>query len=207
MAIPPRTAGRPKPGMQPNYDASGAPIPEPQLDPYYDKDENKSGGGSNTRGGETNKNVNTVKGGNVTIGDVGSNNITRINAKNKAQEYMQKREAAESDEAKADTDADVSDESGREKSNLRELIEKERELSRAIVKERDFPERSVTYIDNDGRKGGFTDYRIPKDRRAVSERTEESGFMYGGSGGYNFKRGGGRTPMRKGAGIRRTSRG
>lgn len=218
MAIPPRTLGRPAPGNT-NYQGTGAP--EQQLDLDYDKDNQ----GKNRGGSATNKNVNTVKGGNVTIGDVGSNNVTRINAKNKAQEFKKKKEAAESEEAKADTDADVSNETEREQ-------EKDERIENTKVRtadfqdgngngiddrdERDrpsgFPERLVTVRNPDGSKGGFRDYGYggPTDRRdsrAGRGGDANFGYLYGGSGGYNFNRGGGRTPMRRGAGIRRTGRG
>ena len=131
MAIPPRTLGRPAPGNT-NYQGTGAPDQQldrdedriPAFDPDYDKnDRDKDRGGS-----ATNKNVNTVTGGNVTIGDVGSNNVTRINAKNKAQEFKKKKEAVESEEAKADTDADVSNETEQEKAErLKPLRESKEE--------------------------------------------------------------------------------
>ena len=109
------------------------------------------------RGGSaTNKNVNTVTGGNVTIGDVGSNNVTRINAKNKAQEFKKKKEAVESEEAKADTDADVSNEA-----------EKKAENKFDTQEIRGIPERSITVRNPDGGRGGFRDYGYggPTDRR------------------------------------------
>lgn len=230
MAIPPRTAGRPAPGST-NYQGTGAPDPQldpdedriPAFDPDYDRDDRDK----DRSGSATNKNVNTVTGGNVTIGDVGSNNVTRINAKNKAQEFKKKKEAAESEEAKADTDADVSNETKQEK----EEMSKDAKFTTTEVKHKfddprlakiygpdrlkrpsGIPERSVTVRNPDGSKGGFRDYGYGgttdrRDGRTKKGRAEESGFMYGGSGGYNFNRGGGRTPMRRGAGIRRTGRG
>ena len=209
MAIPPRTLGRPAPGST-NYQGTGAPDPQldpdkdriPAFDPDYDRDDRDK----DRSGSATNKNVNTVTGGNVTIGDVGSNNVTRINAKNKAQEFKKKKEAAESEEAKADTDADVSNETEQEKT---ERIKAAREQDDRDKRSRPsgIPERSVTGRNDDGSKYGFSTYSNRRDGRTRKGQAEESGFMYGGSGGYNFNRGGGRTPMRRGAGIRRTGRG
>ena len=250
MAIPPRTLGRPAPGNT-NYQGTGAPDQQldrdedriPAFDPDYDKDDrDKDRGGS-----ATNKNVNTVTGGNVTIGDVGSNNVTRINAKNKAQEFKKKKEAAESEEAKADTDADVSNEIKQEKEDQKPdnpFSGKTNEYGDPIGtgyiggwppnhygdytgKDGTFtprseynrpsgiPERSVTVRNSDGSKGGFRDYSDIREKKGgyngpYNQPYPDSPFkmkLFGGSGGYNFNRGGGRTPMRRGAGIRRTGRG
>lgn len=226
MAISPRTAARPAPGNT-NYQGTGAPDQQldrdedriPAFDPDYDKDDRDK----DRSGSATNKNVNTVTGGNVTIGDVGSNNVTRINAKNKAQEFKKKKEAAESEEAKADTDADVSNETKQEKEEMfkdakfetQEVKYKPNDPRLAEInrnyyernKPSGIPERSVTVRNPDGSKGGFSTYTDRRDSRAG--RGGDANFRSIGSfsGGYNFNRGGGRTPMRRGAGIRRTGRG